>query len=81
MADEGLYAGCARTADGLVFWEQAARGEDPGVVYAMASKAATDVLYTDPDGWTLRSGDGSRGAHMEHTIAITPDGPLVLTER
>ena len=51
MADEGLYAGCARTADGLVFWEQAARGEDPGVVYAMASKAATDVLffYLDPE--------------------------------
>jgi len=42
---------------------------------------STDVLYTDPDGWTLRSGDGSRGAHMEHTIAITEDGPLVLTRR
>jgi len=25
--------------------------------------------------------DGSRGAHSEHTIAITPDGPLVLTAR
>ena len=42
---------------------------------------STDVLYTDPDGWTLRSGDGSRGAHMEHTIAVTDDGPLVLTQR
>jgi methionyl aminopeptidase len=41
----------------------------------------TDEIYTDADGWTLRSGDGSRGAHMEHTIAITPDGPLVLTAR
>ena len=41
----------------------------------------TDRIYTDPDGWTLRSEDGSRGAHMEHTIAITQDGPLVLTER
>lgn len=41
----------------------------------------TDEIYTDPDGWTLRSADGSRGAHMEHTIAITPDGPLVLTAR
>ena len=35
----------------------------------------------DPDGWTIRSVDGSRGAHMEHTIAITGDGPLVLTAR
>ncbi len=41
----------------------------------------TDRIYTDADGWTLRSEDGSRGAHMEHTIAITPDGPLVLTAR
>jgi methionyl aminopeptidase len=39
----------------------------------------TDQIVTDPDGWTLRSADGSRGAHSEHTIAITEDGPLVLT--
>jgi methionyl aminopeptidase len=43
--------------------------------------ATTDKLVTDPDGWTLRSADGSRGAHSEHTIAITPDGPLILTDR
>ena len=41
----------------------------------------TDELVTDPDGWTLRSVDGSRGAHSEHTIAITDDGPIVLTDR
>jgi len=41
----------------------------------------TDEIYTDADGWTLRSKDGSRGAHMEHTVAITADGPLVLTAR
>jgi len=41
----------------------------------------TDELVTDPDGWTLRSADGSRGAHAEHTVAITPDGPLILTDR
>lgn len=41
----------------------------------------TDEIYTDDDGWTLRSKDGSRGAHMEHTVAITPSGPLVLTAR
>jgi methionyl aminopeptidase len=43
--------------------------------------ASTDRLITDADGWTLRSADGSRGAHSEHTIAITEDGPLVLTDR
>lgn len=37
-----------------------------------------DIVY-DPDGWTIRSADGSRTAHSEHTIAVTDDGPLVLT--
>jgi len=39
----------------------------------------TDRIYTDPDGWTLRSRDGSRAVHLEHTIAITEAGPLILT--
>lgn len=42
---------------------------------------STDQLRTDADGWTLRSQDGSRGAHAEHTVAITEDGPIVLTDR
>ncbi|MGH3495084.1 MAG: type I methionyl aminopeptidase, partial [Sciscionella sp.] len=33
----------------------------------------------DTDGWTLRTSDGSRAAHVEHTIAITLDGPQILT--
>jgi methionyl aminopeptidase len=55
----------------------------PGLVIAIEPwfLQSTDVLYTDRDGWTLRSGDGSRGAHMEHTIAVTDDGPLILTAR
>jgi len=31
------------------------------------------------DGWTVVSADASRAAHFEHTVAITPDGPWVLT--
>jgi methionyl aminopeptidase len=42
---------------------------------------STDKLVTDADGWTLRSADGSRGAHSEHTVAITADGPVILTDR
>ncbi|SDQ11437.1 type I methionyl aminopeptidase [Microbacterium sp. cf332] len=42
---------------------------------------STDKLITDADGWTLRSADGSRGAHSEHTVAITESGPIVLTDR
>ena len=41
----------------------------------------TDQIHTDPDGWTLRSNDGSRGAHAEHTVAITKGDPIVLTSR
>lgn len=42
----------------------------------------TDEIIQDPhDGWTIRSVDGSRGAHSEHEIAITKDGPIVLTAR
>jgi methionyl aminopeptidase len=31
------------------------------------------------DGWTVVTSDGSRAAHFEHTVAITPEGPWVLT--
>ncbi|GGD40586.1 methionine aminopeptidase [Microbacterium faecale] len=56
----------------------------PGLVVAIEPwfLQTTDKLVTDErDGWTLRSADGSRGAHSEHTIAITEDGPIVLTAR
>jgi methionyl aminopeptidase len=33
----------------------------------------------DPDGWTVRTADGSLSAHWEHTVAITPDGPMIFT--
>lgn len=33
----------------------------------------------DSDGWTVRTKDGSLSAHWEHTVAITPDGPMVFT--
>ena len=38
-----------------------------------------DAYRVDDDGWTLRSADGSRGAHFEHTIAVTDEGPRILT--
>ncbi len=55
----------------------------PGLAIAIEPwfMAGTDELYTDADGWTLRSADGSRGAHSEHSVVITEDGPLVLTAR
>jgi methionyl aminopeptidase len=55
----------------------------PGLVFAIEPwlMKTTDKIFTDPDGWTLRSLDGSRAAHSEHTIAITDDGPVILTAR
>ncbi|MFB9235586.1 type I methionyl aminopeptidase [Plantactinospora siamensis] len=42
---------------------------------------STDRIRVDADGWTIRSADGSRTAHSEHTVAVTTDGPRVLTGR
>ena len=54
-----------------------------GLVFAIEPwfMIGTDRIYTDNDGWTLRSADGSRAAHFEHTVAVTDDGPLVLSAR
>ena len=53
----------------------------PGMVLAIepmvnAGAAAVKVLQ---DGWTAVTVDGSLSAHFEHTVAVTEDGPLVLT--
>lgn len=37
-------------------------------------------VVTDPDGWTIRTRDGSLAAHFEHTILITPSGAEILTQ-
>ena len=38
-----------------------------------------DDYYHADDEWTLRTANGRRSAHSEHTVAITADGPVVLT--
>jgi methionyl aminopeptidase len=56
---------------------------DPGLTIAIEPWfcRSTDKIMFDDDGWTIRSADGSRTAHSEHTVAITPSGPQVLTRR
>ncbi|MNI24787.1 Methionine aminopeptidase [compost metagenome] len=39
----------------------------------------TGAIVWENDGWTIRSADRSLGAHYEHTLAITDDGPVILT--
>lgn len=55
----------------------------PGLTLALEPWLAmhTGQIVYDPDGWTIRSADGSRTAHSEHTIAITDDEAEVLTAR
>jgi methionyl aminopeptidase len=45
----------------------------------MLMAGGRDEYRTAPDGWTLVTTDGSRAAHIEHTIAITNEGPRILT--
>jgi methionyl aminopeptidase len=54
----------------------------PGLVIAiepMLHAGGKDSYRHDRDGWTIRTADGSRAAHAEHTIAITENGPRILT--
>jgi methionyl aminopeptidase len=54
----------------------------PGLVLAiepMINAGAADVELLD-DLWTVVTADGSLSAHFEHTVAMTPTGPVILTE-
>lgn len=42
--------------------------------------AGTHEVIEKPDGWTVVTKDGKLSAHYEHTVAITPDGPVLLTK-
>lgn len=57
---------------------------EPGLVIAIEPwflAGGRGAYVIDDDGWTIRSADGSRTAHQEHTVAITDAGPRVLTLR
>jgi methionyl aminopeptidase len=54
----------------------------PGLVIAIEPSLMSggdDGYRIAGDGWSVCTGDGSRGAHVEHTVAITEDGPRLLT--
>ncbi|CCG05100.1 Methionine aminopeptidase [Blastococcus saxobsidens DD2] len=60
-------------------------GRGPKLVPGLVLAIEPMVTIGDPatveleDGWTVVTKDGSRAAHFEHTVAITPEGPWVLT--
>ncbi|HLV71891.1 methionine aminopeptidase type I [Actinomadura hallensis] len=45
----------------------------------LVTESGRDETRVLGDGWSVVTADGSRAAHFEHSIAITEDGPLVLT--
>lgn len=46
----------------------------------MITAGSSEILVGE-DGWTISTADGSLSAHFEHTVAITADGPRILTPR
>jgi methionyl aminopeptidase len=54
----------------------------PGLVIAlepMLISGGGDDYIVDADGWTIRTADGTRAAHSEHTVAVTDSVPRILT--
>jgi len=64
-------------------WGQPDRGPllKPGMTFALEPMVmvGSNELYTKSNHWTVATVDGQLCAHFEHTIAITENGPLVLT--
>jgi methionyl aminopeptidase len=54
----------------------------PGMTFAiepMITLGTYDIRISEWDGWSIYTADGSLSAHFEHTVAVTDDGPRVLT--
>jgi methionyl aminopeptidase len=54
----------------------------PGMTFAiepMITLGSYDIRLSEWDGWSIYTADGSLSAHFEHTLAVTENGPWVLT--
>lgn len=54
----------------------------PGMTLAIEPmiNLGTAAIKVMPDGWTVKTRDAKPSAHFEHTVAITADGPVILTK-
>ncbi len=55
---------------------------EAGMTFAlepMVNEGSYEVEVDEGDGWTVRTVDGTLSAHFEHTVAVTEEGPVVLT--
>lgn len=55
----------------------------PGLILALEPMVnmGTEKIRIMPDGWTVVTLDGKPSAHFEHTVAITEEGPEIMTRR
>lgn len=55
---------------------------ETGMVFAIEPMITTGAfdIRDDPDGWSIFTVDGSLSCHVEHTVAVTDDGPRILTQ-
>lgn len=74
MHEDPWVANVGRAGRGLTLREGLTIAIEP-----MLSEGGHDEGRTLSDGWTIATADGSRAAHFEHTVAVTADGPVVLT--
>lgn len=69
----------------VLHYGKAGRGVrlEEGMVFTIEPmiNAGEHYLTMDDNGWTARTMDGSMSAQYEHTIALTKDGPIILTEQ
>lgn len=72
----GDLGGAARTSGRT---QHLAESATPVAIEPMLCEGGDDGHRTLADGWSVATSDGSRAAHFEHTVAITADGPVVLT--
>jgi len=75
MHEEPHVSNTGQPARGLTLRQGLVLAIEPMVI-----AGGGDDCHPTQDGWTVVTGDGSRAAHAEHTVAITADGPVVLTE-
>ncbi len=64
----GKYSGSPKLVEGMVI-----------AIEIMYNAGTSDVVYKNDDGWTIATADGKISGLFEETVAITNDGPVVLT--
>jgi methionyl aminopeptidase len=73
LHEEPQVPNLGRPGDGALLREGMVLAIEPMI------SVGTWRIRTLQDGWTMATADGSLSAHFEHTVAITADGPRVLT--